>query len=79
MKKAMTPHSSTLAWKILWIEESDGLQFVGCKELDKTEHTHTHTHIHNLPKGKNRKQYNKGRELLYPTVSNGWIIQIENQ
>ena len=27
--KAMAPHSSTLAWKIPWTEESDGLQLMG--------------------------------------------------
>ena len=25
MEKAMAPHSSTLAWKILWTEEPSGL------------------------------------------------------
>ena len=25
-EKAMAPHSSTLAWKIPWMEEPDGLQ-----------------------------------------------------
>ena len=29
MEKAMAPHSSTLAWKIPWIEEPGGLQFMG--------------------------------------------------
>ena len=29
MEKAMAPHSSTLAWKIPWIEEPGGLQSVG--------------------------------------------------
>ena len=29
LKKAMAPHSSTLAWKIPWMEESGGLQSVG--------------------------------------------------
>ena len=28
-EKAMAPHSSTLAWKILWTEEPGGLQFIG--------------------------------------------------
>ena len=27
--KAMAPHSSTLAWKIPWTEEPDGLQSMG--------------------------------------------------
>ena len=29
MEKVMAPHSSTLAWKISWMEEPDGLQSVG--------------------------------------------------
>ena len=29
MEKAMAPHSSTLAWKIPWMEEPSGLQFMG--------------------------------------------------
>ena len=29
MEKAMTPYSSTLAWKILWREEPGGLQSMG--------------------------------------------------
>ena len=28
-QKAMAPHSSTLAWKIPWMEEHDRLQFMG--------------------------------------------------
>ena len=28
-EKAMAPHSSTLAWKIPWMEELGGLQSVG--------------------------------------------------
>ena len=28
-EKAMAPHSSTLAWKIPWMEESDRLQSMG--------------------------------------------------
>ena len=29
VEKAMAPHSSTLAWKIPWMEEPGGLQSVG--------------------------------------------------
>ena len=29
LEKAMTPHSSTLAWKIPWMEEPGGLQSTG--------------------------------------------------
>ena len=58
LEKEMVTHSSILAWKIPWTEESGGLQSMGPKELDTTEHltkyiyiyihTHTHTHIHLL-------------------------------
>ena len=35
-------HSSTLAWRIPWTEESGGLQPVGSQESDTTERlTHT--------------------------------------
>ena len=36
-EKAMAPHSSTLAWKIPWVEEPGGLQSMGSKESDTTE------------------------------------------
>ena len=34
--------SSILAWKIPWTEEPGGLQSMGHKELDSTEHIHRH-------------------------------------
>ena len=40
LEKGMATHSSILAWKISWTEESGGLHTVQCgdrKELDKTE------------------------------------------
>ena len=43
MEKEMTPHSSILAWRILWTEEPGGLLFMGshgvrhyCINLDLT-------------------------------------------
>ena len=36
----MAPHSSTLAWKILWMEEPGGLQSMGSLESDTTERLH---------------------------------------
>ena len=33
----MAPHSSTLAWKIPWMEEPGGLQSMGLLESDTTE------------------------------------------
>ena len=38
-QKEMAPHSSTLAWKILWMEEPGGLQSWGRTESDMTEAT----------------------------------------
>ena len=35
----MEAHSSILAWKIPWTEESSSLQFMGSQELEMTEHT----------------------------------------
>ena len=32
-EKAMVPHSSTLAWKITWTEEADGLQSMGLQRV----------------------------------------------
>ena len=47
----MAPHSSILAWKIIWTEEPDGLQSMCCKELDVTERLST---IKKLAKNLNR-------------------------
>ena len=35
LEEEMTTHSSTLAWRISWTEEPDGLQSMGCKESDR--------------------------------------------
>ena len=32
-EKAMAPHSSTLAWKITWVEEPGGLQSMGLRRV----------------------------------------------
>ena len=36
-EKAVAPHSSTLAWRIPWMEEPGGLQSMGSLESDTTE------------------------------------------
>ena len=41
-EKAMAPHSSTLAWKIPWMEEPGRLQSMGSLESDTTERLHFH-------------------------------------
>ena len=42
LKITLTPHSSTLAWRIAWAEEPDGLQSMGSQESDTTEQLHFH-------------------------------------
>ena len=37
LEKEMVTHSSTLAWKIPWMEKLGRLQFLGRKESDTTE------------------------------------------
>ena len=41
-EKAMAPHSSTLAWKIPWMEEPGRLQSMGSLRVDTTERLHFH-------------------------------------
>ena len=43
-EKAMATHSSTLAWKIPWMEEPGRLQSMGSLESDTTEWFHFHFH-----------------------------------
>ena len=38
----MVPHSSTLAWKIPWMEEPGGLQSMGSLGVGQTERLHLH-------------------------------------
>ena len=33
LEEEMAAHSSTLAWRILWIEEPDGLQSMGSQRV----------------------------------------------
>ena len=42
LEKAMSPHSSTFAWKIPWTEEPGRLQSMGSLESDTTEWLHFH-------------------------------------
>ena len=47
----MAPHSSTLAWKILWMEEPDGLQSMGSLRVWARLSDFTFTfHFHALEK-----------------------------
>ena len=42
MEKAMATHSSTLAWKIPWMEESGRLRSMGSLSVEHTEQLHFH-------------------------------------
>ena len=39
LEKAMAPHSSTLAWKISWMEEPGGLQSMGSLRVGQDSET----------------------------------------
>ena len=39
LEKEIATHSSVLAWRIPWTEESGGLQSMGSRESDMTEVT----------------------------------------
>ena len=47
-RKGMATHSSILAWRMPWTEETGGLQFLGPHRIrhNWVTHTHTHTHTH---------------------------------
>ena len=47
-EKAMTPHSSTLAWKIPWTEEPGGLPSVGSQSQTGLKQLSTHARTHHL-------------------------------
>ena len=47
----MAPHSSTLAWKIPWMEEPGGLQSMGLLEWDTTERLHFHFSLSRIREG----------------------------
>ena len=42
LEKEMATHSSTLAWKIPWMEEPGRLQSMGFQESDMTVQLHFH-------------------------------------
>ena len=48
-KKEMSTHSSILAWKIPWTEETGKLQSMGWQRLDMTERLSTRTQVWEQP------------------------------
>ena len=51
LEKEMATHSSTLAWKIPWIEELGEPQSTGSQKRVRHDWagTHTHTHPYSIP------------------------------
>ena len=43
LEEGVTTHPSTLAWKIPWIEEPDGLQVMGSQKSQTQLNTHNNT------------------------------------
>ena len=46
LEEGMATHSSVLAWRIPWTEETGVLQSVGSQELDTTEATQDREHYY---------------------------------
>ena len=59
----MAPHSSTLAWKIPWMEEPGGLQSMESLESDMTERLHFHFSLSCIGEG-------NGNPLQYSCLEN---------
>ena len=59
----MAPHSSTLAWKIPWMEEAGRLQSMDLEESDMTERLHFHFSLSCIGQG-------NGNPLQYSCLEN---------
>ena len=59
----MAPHSSTLAWKIPWMEEPGGLQSMGLLGVSTTEQFHFHFSLSCIAEG-------NGNPLQCPCLEN---------
>ena len=62
----MATHSSILAQKIPWTEESGGLQSM---KSDRTEHTRTHAHAHTWPQTTDSQGQNTAPRCLQRPTS----------
>ena len=63
MEKAMAPHSSTLAWKIPWMEEPGGLQSMGSLRVGHDERLPFHFSLSCIGEG-------NGNPLQYSCLEN---------
>ena len=68
-EKAMAPHSSTLAWKIPWMEEPGRLQSMGSLRSDTTERLHFHFSLFTFMHGRRKWQ---PTPVFLPGESQGW-------
>ena len=71
LEEEMATHSSILAWRIPWTEESGWAMVHGVTESDTTEqltHTHTHTHCHNTVGENQRSTYPPHDETFPPSL-----------
>ena len=59
----MAPHSSTLAWKIPWMEEPGRLQSMGSLRVSTTERLHFHFSLSCIGEG-------NGNPLQYSCLEN---------
>ena len=74
LEKEMAAHSSTLAWKIPWMEEPGRLQSMGLQESDKTERLHFHFSLSRFGEGNgNTFQYSC---LENPRDRGAWWVAI---
>ena len=65
-EKAMAPHSSTLAWKIPWVEEPGRLQSMGLLRVTRLSDFIFTFHIHALEKER------QPTPVFLPGESQGW-------
>ena len=56
LEKEMATHSSILAWRIPWIEEPGGLQYMGLQSRTRL----SNFHFHYKGKGSGKKAFSKG-------------------
>ena len=74
LEKEMAPHSSTLAWKIPWMEECGRLQSMGSQRVRQTERLHFYFSLSCIGEGNgNPLQYScpenpMDREAWWPTA-----------
>ena len=70
MEKAMVTHSSTLAWKIPWMEEPGKWSPWGREELDTTEWLHSLTHVKAIMRNTGLEETQAGIKVAGRNINN---------